>query len=93
MMRQGVTMGVSSRGVGSLVKKGDQNEVQDDFELICFDLVSSPSTPGAYLYLNKEDRPRYEEKLAENDNTSVSSGGGLEKSVDLMKRLSDYLGK
>ncbi len=92
LMRQGVTMGVSSRGVGSLVKKGEQNEVQDDFELICFDLVSSPSTPGAYLYLNAEDRPRYEEKLAEHDNTSVS-GGGLEKSVDLMKRLSDYLGK
>ncbi len=92
LMRQGVTMGVSSRGVGSLVKKGEQNEVQDDFELICFDLVSSPSTPGAYLYLNAEDRPRYEEKLAEHDNTSVS-GSGLEKSVDLMKRLSDYLGK
>jgi hypothetical protein len=90
MMRQGVTMGVSSRGVGSLVKKGDQNEVQDDFELICFDLVSSPSTPGAYLYLNAEDRPRYEEKLAEHENNSFS-GGGLEKSVDLMKRLSDYL--
>ena len=92
MMRQGVTMGVSSRGVGSLVKKGEQNEVQDDFELICFDLVSSPSTPGAYLYLNKEDRPKYEEKLAEHDTTNFS-GGGLEKSVDLMKRLTDYLGK
>lgn len=96
MMRQGVTMGVSSRGVGSLVKKGDQNEVQDDFELICFDLVSSPSTPGAYLYLNKEDRPKYEEKLSEHSNTieiSNSALGGLDKSVDLMKRLSDYLGK
>jgi hypothetical protein len=42
--------------------------------------------------LNAEDRPRYEEKLAEHDNTSVSDSG-LEKSVDLMKRLSDYLGK
>jgi hypothetical protein len=96
MMRQGVTMGVSSRGVGSLVKKGDQNEVQDDFELICFDLVSSPSTPGAYLYLNKEDRPRYEEKLSEHDNNiqiSSSTLGGIDKSVDLMKRLTDYLGK
>ena len=92
LMRQGVTMGVSSRGVGSLVKKGEQNEVQDDFELICFDLVSSPSTPGAYLYLNAEDRPNYEEKLAEHDSTSVS-GNGLEKSINLMKRLSDYLGK
>ena len=90
MMRQGVTMGVSSRGVGSLVKKGNENEVQDDFELICFDLVSSPSTPGAYLYLNKEDRPKYEEKLAEHDKSNFS-GSGLEKSVDLMKRLTDYL--
>jgi hypothetical protein len=89
MMRQGVTMGVSSRGVGSLVKKGDQNEVQDDFEIICFDLVSSPSTPGAYLYLNKEDRMKYEENLTENQNQNST---GLEKSVDLMKRLSDYLG-
>ncbi len=92
LMRQGVTMGVSSRGVGSLVKKGEQNEVQDDFELICFDLVSSPSTPGAYLYLNKEDRPSYEEKLEEHNNIDVL-GSGMDKSIDLMKRLSDYLGK
>jgi hypothetical protein len=91
MMRQGVTMGVSSRGVGSLVKKGEQNEVQDDFELICFDLVSSPSTPGAYLYLNQDDRPKYEEKLEEH-RVEVSNSG-LDKSIDLMKRLSDYLGK
>jgi len=92
MMRQGVTMGVSSRGVGSLVKKGEQNEVQEDFELICFDLVSSPSTPGAYLYLNKEDRPNYEENLAEQQKID-STSNPLSKSVDLMKRLSDYLGK
>jgi hypothetical protein len=92
MMRQGVTMGISSRGVGSLVKKGEQNEVQDDFELICFDLVSSPSTPGAYLYLNKEDRPKYEEKLTENEKIDNTSNP-MSKSVDLMNRLSDYLGK
>jgi hypothetical protein len=92
MMRQGVTMGVSSRGVGSLVKKGEQNEVQEDFELICFDLVSSPSTPGAYLYLNKDDRPKYEEKLTEHENIQ-SISNPLSKSVDLMKRLSDYLDK
>ena len=91
MMRQGVTMGVSSRGVGSLVKKGDQNEVQDDFEIICFDLVSSPSTPGAYLYLNKEDRTKYEENLTEHEKVS-SESNPLSSSVDLMKRLSDYLG-
>jgi hypothetical protein len=92
MMRQGVTMGISSRGVGSLVKKGEQNEVQDDFEIICFDLVSSPSTPGAYLYLNKEDRPKYEEKLTEHQNIE-SDPNPLGNSIDLMRRLSDYLGK
>ena len=91
-LRQGVTLGISSRGVGSLKKVGETNEVQDDFELICFDLVSSPSTPGAYLYLNKEDRPAYEEKLEEQNNIDVL-GSGMDKSVDLMKRLSDYLGK
>ena len=92
LMRQGVTMGVSSRGVGSLVKKGEQNEVQDDFELICFELVSSPSTPGAYLYMNADDRPNYEEKLKESENSNFNSNE-LEKSVDLMKRLSHYLDK
>ena len=95
LMRQGVTMGISSRGVGSLVKKGEQNEVQDDFELICFDLVSSPSTPGAYLFLNKEDKNKYEENLDEEKQMRQSEpklDGGMGKSLDLMKKLSDYLG-
>jgi hypothetical protein len=92
LMRQGVTMGVSSRGVGSLKKVGERNEVQDDFELICFDLVSSPSTPGAYLFSNPEDRQKYDENLEEekkykNTSTDFSS------SIDLMKKLNDFLGK
>jgi hypothetical protein len=56
---QGVRLGVSSRGVGSLKEDIDGAIVQDDFELIAFDAVSSPSTPGAYLVtegkLNKVD--------------------------------------
>jgi len=96
LMRQGVTMGVSSRGVGSLVKKGEQNEVQDDFELICFDLVASPSTPGAYLYTNKEDKVKYDESIEHKDNTDLNNltiGKGLDKSIDLMKKLSHFLDK
>jgi len=93
-LRQGVTLGISSRGVGSLKKVGEKNEVQDDFELICFDLVSSPSTPGAYLFSNPDDRFKYEENLDEEkkmrSNTEVSDNNN--KSLDLMKRLSDYLG-
>jgi hypothetical protein len=95
-LRQGVTLGISSRGVGSLKKVGEQNEVQDDFELICFDLVSSPSTPGAYLFSNPEDRNNFEENLDEENKMKASrtlTGGedSANKSLDLMKKLSAYL--
>ena len=94
-LRQGVTLGISSRGVGSLKKVGETNEVQPDFELICFDLVSSPSTPGAYLFLNKDDRMKYDENIEEDKKMSVDRqiGGSGTKSLDLMNRLADYLGK
>jgi len=94
-LRQGVTLGISSRGVGSLKKVGEQNEVQDDFELICFDLVSSPSTPGAYLFRDKDERMNYEENLDEEKKMQAERhiGETGSKSLDLMNRLSDYLNK
>ena len=93
-LRQGVTLGISSRGVGSLKKVGEQNEVQDDFELICFDLVSSPSTPGAYLFSQPEERFNFEENLEEEQKMKVQRqvGENGNKSLDLMKKLNDYLG-
>ena len=93
-LRQGVTLGISSRGVGSLKKVGEQNEVQDDFELICFDLVSSPSTPGAYLFNNPDDRMKYDENLEEEKKIRIetSNNGNGNKSLDLIKKLNDYLG-
>ena len=91
-LRQGVTLGISSRGVGSLKKVGEQNEVQDDFELICFDLVSSPSTPGAYLFLNKDDKHMFEENLEDDKKMAVERnvGSNGNKTLDLMKKLSKY---
>jgi hypothetical protein len=86
LMRQGVSLGISSRGVGSLKKVGEKNEVQDDFELICFDLVSSPSTPGAYLFSNKEDRHKYDEKLEEEKKIDPSTN-----ILKLMNKLDSYL--
>lgn len=93
LLRQGVTLGISSRGVGSLKKVGERNEVQDDFELICFDLVSSPSTPGAYLFDEIEEREKYEENLEEERREKIVSSSGVNQSIDLMKKLSDYLSK
>jgi len=97
-LRQGVTLGISSRGVGSLKKVGDQNEVQDDFELICFDLVSSPSTPGAYLFVNKDDRMKFEENLDEEKNMNLERATGMntssiDKTKSLMDKLSAFLDK
>ena len=50
LFKNGITVGVSSRGMGSLKPIGETQEVQDDFELLCWDFVSTPSTPGAYVY-------------------------------------------
>ena len=61
----GYKIGVSSRGVGSVEQKLGQTIVGDDFELICWDIVSDPSTPGAYIG-HKEELTQYvEEKSSE----------------------------
>lgn len=49
LVESGVTLGISSRGVGSTVPQGQYQMVQDDFQLICWDFVSEPSTPGAFM--------------------------------------------
>ena len=50
LIKNGVTVGVSSRGMGSLQDIGGVMEVQDDFELLCWDFVSTPSNPGSYMH-------------------------------------------
>jgi hypothetical protein len=55
LIRKGIMIGVSSRGVGSLDKKDGKNYVQEDFELICWDVVTSPSTPGSWIFNRKEE--------------------------------------
>ncbi len=49
LVESGVTLGISSRGVGSTKTEGEYQVVQDDFQLICWDFVSEPSTPGAFM--------------------------------------------
>jgi hypothetical protein len=49
LFENGIPVGVSSRGMGSLKQMGDLMEVQDDFELLCWDFVSTPSNPGSYM--------------------------------------------
>ncbi len=49
LVESGVKLGISSRGVGSTTQQGDYDMVEDDFMLLCFDLVSEPSTSGAFM--------------------------------------------
>lgn len=49
LIESGVKLGISSRGVGSTVRQGEYYVVQDDFQLICWDFVSEPSTPNAFM--------------------------------------------
>lgn len=49
LVEDGVKLGISSRGVGSTKPHGEYDMVDDDFMLLCFDLVSEPSTSGAFM--------------------------------------------
>jgi len=87
LFRNGITVGISSRGMGSVQENIQEQTVtvQDDFELLCFDFVSTPSTHGAYLsptvpslQENKIHKPSYKYTNVNNiirdiicDNTGV----------------------
>jgi hypothetical protein len=53
LINDGVTLGISSRGLGSVIEQQGQTLVEDDFQLICFDIVSEPSTQGAYMSMTE----------------------------------------
>lgn len=56
LIKGGVKLGISSRGVGSVKERQGLTEVQDDFQLICFDMVADPSTIGAYMLAESKNR-------------------------------------
>ena len=86
LIMNGATLGISSRGVGSLKNIKGQNIVQEDFELVCFDLVSSPSTPGAYVFQDPNDRDKYQESIQE-------APDDTDKMKSLMGRLDNFLSR
>jgi hypothetical protein len=49
LVKNGLLIGISSRGMGSLKQMGEVMEVQDDFELLTWDLVSNPSNPDSWM--------------------------------------------
>ena len=60
LLNSGVKLGISSRGMGSVKESMGALTVEDDFQLICFDMVADPSTPGAFMMKEAKD---YENKV------------------------------
>ena len=75
LIKGGVKLGISSRGMGSLTEKGDYSLVNDDFKLVTFDLVADPSTKGAFpaqvnegvdsKFIDETVRETYDKALSE----------------------------
>jgi hypothetical protein len=55
LVESGVKLGISSRGMGSVSEGQAGTIVEDDFQLICFDFVSEPSTPTAFMMREAKD--------------------------------------
>jgi len=83
LIKNNIRLGISSRGLGSVRNIGENTvEVQDDFELLCFDLVSSPSTRGAYMNLNES---------ANSKKMVMSEGRAIDKYLKIENIIRDIL--
>jgi len=88
LLKSGIKLGISSRGVGSVKKDREGRDmVQEDFELIGFDIVSSPSTPGAYLF--KESKQWGMKKLIDSDTKLIKTDEVKNKIKNLKNSLSN----
>lgn len=65
LLRLGIKIGVSSRGVGSVEEVAGVQLVQSDFELICWDVVTNPSTPGSWIFNAPPQKEEYKESVKE----------------------------
>lgn len=75
LLRKNIMIGVSSRGVGSLDEVNGKHMVQDDFELICWDIVTSPSTPGSWMFKNRNEAKPFME-------STIKKGNMLSENLD-----------
>jgi hypothetical protein len=89
----GIRLGISSRGVGSVKKVKGDNIVQDDFELICWDIVSTPSTPGSYIYKDIKDRYKFDEKLPESGSVEIAKQSSNNSNVSALQNFLKRMGK
>ena len=97
LLKSGVKLGISSRGFGSTREASNGlQEVQSDFKLVTFDIVSDPSTPGAFpnaVYEHKENK--VEQVVSENSQAVTTLGYALEdilaEDVEIAQEQKEYI--
>ena len=57
LVESGVQLGISSRGLGSVKEESGKTIVEDDYQIVCYDVVSDPSTSGAFMSLTENKTP------------------------------------
>lgn len=90
-LRKGIKLGISSRGLGTVKKVNGNLIVQDDFELVCFDIVSSPSTPGAYLHA--KTTKINESVSSDNIQTSIVNEEKIKFTNKFTNKIKDFINK
>lgn len=100
LMDEGAKLGVSSRGMGSLVQKNGLNEVQDDFMLAtAADIVADPSAPNAFVegimegveFYYDSDRKTWMSEQIKNEVKKMSVKELEEQKLFLFKRFINNL--
>lgn len=72
LILSGIRIGVSSRALGTVKQIGGVLMVNDDLELICWDFVSTPSTPGAYVSANEGELDQFKEEKKNDDSKLIN---------------------
>ena len=81
LLLSGIKIGVSSRGLGTVTNKMGVLYVSDDYEIVCWDIVSDPSTPQAWI-TPEDNIPQQYIESAENDDSKSKLFEDLEKFAD-----------
>lgn len=100
LIDEGASLGVSSRGLGSLKERNGVNEVQEDFMLAtAADIVADPSAPDAYVQGIMENKEWtfvngiFQEKELEESKTKIRAASTRELEAVKLEVFENFLSK
>lgn len=89
LILSGLKVGVSSRGLGSVSQRNGMLYVENDFELICWDAVSQPSTPNAWICTSEKEIDLYRENKNNDNKFVINESNKIDKLDKFMEWLNE----